>query len=187
MAITLPSDIVLDVTRAVDVDAQQAARARLRSLAGPGSPAEAFAATAAGTGTAAGTRRAAKTPESFVKFEAMVLQTFVERMLPQDAENVYGSGLSGQMWKSFMAQEMATEIAKRGGIGIADRILGHHYRDGDAKVPVSGVDGDPAAKAAADGQASLSVALVEQFQRRIVREIGTEAGASGNASQGGDE
>ncbi len=32
----------------------------------------------------------------------MVLQTFIQNMLPKNTEGVYGEGLSGDMWKSMM-------------------------------------------------------------------------------------
>lgn len=80
-------------------------------------------------------------PESFRKFEGMVLQTFIQSMLPQDAEAVYGSGLAGDMWKSFMATEIANQMSRAGGIGIADRVLGAHYMAGENKVPVTGLPG----------------------------------------------
>jgi Rod binding domain-containing protein len=52
----------------------------------------------------------------------MVLSSFVESMLPQSSEAVFGAGSAGQIWKSMMAQQIATQLAKSGGIGIADRM-----------------------------------------------------------------
>jgi Rod binding domain-containing protein len=48
-------------------------------------------------------------------------------MLPKDGAAVYGKGTAGEMWKSLLAQEIADVMAERGGIGIADRMLGAHY------------------------------------------------------------
>ena len=45
------------------------------------------------------------------KMEAFFLQTVVQEMLPKDAENVYGSGLAGDVWKSMLAEHVAAEIA----------------------------------------------------------------------------
>ena len=56
----------------------------------------------------------------------MVLQTFIQNMLPKDGEAVYGKGMAGDMWKSLMAEKMAQVMAERGGIGIADRMLGQY-------------------------------------------------------------
>jgi Rod binding domain-containing protein len=84
-----------------------------------------FSASVSGGAAQAGPKH--PTPEAFKKFEAMVLQTFLQSMLPKDAEAVYGGGMAGDMWKSFLAQQLGEVMAERGGIGIADRILGPHY------------------------------------------------------------
>lgn len=57
--------------------------------------------------------------DSHRRFEAMVLQMFVQSMLPSDAEQVFGSGTAGEMWKSMMAEQLGEMIAKGGGVGIA--------------------------------------------------------------------
>lgn len=56
------------------------------------------------------------------RFEAVVLQNFIAAMLPEDAGSVYGTGLSGDMWKSMMSEKLAGEFARQGGLGIAERI-----------------------------------------------------------------
>ncbi len=57
--------------------------------------------------------------DAYVEFEAFVLQSFVEAMLPKDAESVFGSGTAGSYWKSMLAEKLGMELAKSGGIGIA--------------------------------------------------------------------
>ena len=52
----------------------------------------------------------------------MVLQNFIKSMLPESDE-VYGKGTSGEIWKGMMAEKIADEIAKEGGIGIADKLF----------------------------------------------------------------
>ena len=69
----------------------------------------------------------------------MVLQTFVQSMMPKEAEDVYGEGMAGDMWKSMMSQQLGTVMADRGGIGIADSLLKGHYLEGETKVALSGV------------------------------------------------
>lgn len=59
---------------------------------------------------------------AFQNFEAMVLSSFVETMLPQNSEATFGSGSAGQIWRSMLAQQIATQLADSGGIGIADRL-----------------------------------------------------------------
>ena len=57
--------------------------------------------------------------KAYEQFEASVLRNFVEGMLPKTAENVYGEGTSGNVWRSMQADFMSQELAKSGGIGIA--------------------------------------------------------------------
>ena len=56
------------------------------------------------------------------EFEAFVLQNFIEAALPRDAESVFGRGTSGTFWKSMMAEQLARELSRSGGVGIADLI-----------------------------------------------------------------
>lgn len=60
------------------------------------------------------------------KFEAMVLSTFVESMLPSKADSVYGSGYAGNVWRSMLAQKIGDQVAEAGGIGIAKQISARH-------------------------------------------------------------
>ena len=56
------------------------------------------------------------------KFEAFVLQMFVESMLPKDATNVFGKGTAGTVWRSMLAEQISNEMAKGNGIGIAKQL-----------------------------------------------------------------
>ena len=56
-----------------------------------------------------------------MQFEAMVLQVFLEKVIPE-TETVYGSGLSGGMWKSQMAQVIASQIVQAGSLGLANYV-----------------------------------------------------------------
>jgi Rod binding domain-containing protein len=60
-----------------------------------------------------------KAADAFRQLEAFVLQTFVEAMLPKSAESVFGKGTAGGIWKSMLAERLADEIARNGGLGIA--------------------------------------------------------------------
>ncbi|ADZ72282.1 rod-binding protein [Polymorphum gilvum] len=139
MAIAPPTDLVLDVARAADPQALRAAADKLQRLAyaaGPGS--ESFSETLGQASSdavpvhlrsSAASARVAMHNETTLagraaspvqKFEALVLQQFVESMLPDDAESVFGSGTAGGIWKSMLAEQIGTQIAARGGIGIAE-------------------------------------------------------------------
>jgi Rod binding domain-containing protein len=58
------------------------------------------------------------------EFEAFVLQSFIQEMLPKNAEGVYGSGIAGDIWRSMLSEQLAFQVAERGGIGIADQVRG---------------------------------------------------------------
>ncbi len=61
-----------------------------------------------------------------MKFEAFVMQSFIQEMMPETPESVFGSGISGDFWKSMMAEKIAEQVAERGNIGIADMIRNGH-------------------------------------------------------------
>src|SRR5690606_23711272 len=119
VAISPPGDIVLDVMRAADPERVEAARAQLQwaaqSTAGADAPFQ-MAAAAAPKPADGGAG------EAYRQFEAMVLGTFVQSMLPDEASSVYGEGLAGDMWKSILGQHLGEAISERGGIGIANRL-----------------------------------------------------------------
>lgn len=145
MAISLPTDIVLDVARAASPEAVEAAKAAL-------------------------TRRSAGAQaekDAGVKFEAMVLGSFVENMLPKNADSVYGQGLSGDMWQSLMAQQLGEVLAARGGIGIAERLLKDRYVEGETTQTV----GPMSINSENDRQDLLSTAMVQEIQRRLTDSI----------------
>ncbi|MER9305118.1 rod-binding protein [Mesorhizobium sp. M0293] len=177
LAISPPSDIVMDVARAVDPTDIEAARAALTKRAG--SAAGAFSVDSAASvdagsilsrATADKAAAATDPAKKFKKFEAMVLQTFIQNMLPKDTEGVYGKGLAGDMWKSQLAERVADVMAERGGIGIAKSMLADHYVEGKRIVPVGPVSGGPE-KTEIDQQNSLSTSLVHELQRRAARSI----------------
>ncbi len=187
MAVSPPSDIVLDVARAADSSQIAEARTRLANASATRRAEGAFSLTetAAATDSRDAASATAVTPvrdkASFVKFEAMVLRNFVEAMMPKSAEAVYGKGLAGDMWKSMMAEQVANVVAERGGVGIADRVLGDYYMNADRKVPLAGV-ATGEAKAETDTQSMLSNALVQEMQLSLVRALGESP-----ASETGDD
>lgn len=67
-----------------------------------------------------------KTADAAQKFEAFVLQSFIQEMMPETPESVFGSGVSGDFWKSMMAEKIAEQVAERGSLGIADTIRAGH-------------------------------------------------------------
>lgn len=173
MAISPPSDIILDVARAADPERLKVATAKLDRLADTAGTAfaslmpevsEAGKAVAALADAGPAADPAPSTPfdlhrarlrlqnetalasrvdaasasagnprsRALESFEAMVLSTFVGSMLPEGAEDVYGSGTAGDVWKSMLSDQLGKQMAKAGGIGIADRLLAGHVPNLDA-------------------------------------------------------
>jgi len=135
MAISPPSDIVLDVLNNADPSRLEVAQAQLK--AGQAT-AEAQRLASTDASFDATLRKDAvseahklkhrldgvekkQVPETYRKFEAMVLQNFIKTMLPESDE-IYGKGSSGEIWRGMMAEQIANEIAREGGIGIADKL-----------------------------------------------------------------
>ncbi len=165
MSIALPSDILLDAARAADPAKVQAATARLAKLAadptaandgfaaalaeaktGSGLPARTdLAATPAAPPSAAGLRiPAPATAETYRKFEALLLQNFVESMLPKDDE-LFGDKNSAGVYRSMMAEQFANQIAKAGGIGVAKAVASAHPASSGAPAATPTVpQSDPA-------------------------------------------
>lgn len=144
MAISPPSDIVLDVAKAVDPMSYTEAVGRLRRAAA-GAAAEPAGFEGVFDGMVNGERRILRDAgfsmttrannqvlfgsqqlsardDAYQNFEAMALTTFVQTMLPDDADNVFGSGTAGSVWRSLLAEKIAGQMAAAGGIGIADQM-----------------------------------------------------------------
>lgn len=139
MSISPPSDLILDVVKAADPDALKTATAKLRTIARAAhTDAAAFAGEleqvwdgpvpAIGPSSGLNGQRVAMLNRTALagdsvspaqKFEAFVLQQFVESMMPEKSEAVFGEGTAGSIWKSMLAEQIGNQIASAGGIGIA--------------------------------------------------------------------
>ncbi|CUA85090.1 Rod binding protein [Chelatococcus sambhunathii] len=157
MAIQPPSDIVLEVTRAVEPSRYQAALQRLKSMPASaagvdfadtfdavrppvlGSTHDVEGALTAMRSRAASVRRSDGDP--YRKFEAFVLQNFIEAMLPENGEVVFGTGTAGKIWKSMLAEKMGEQVAVSGGIGIAEMLRTATERSQQAKQQFAHNDG----------------------------------------------
>jgi Rod binding domain-containing protein len=143
MAIDPPSDVILDVAKAADPTRAAAATQRLNALGGAADVddfAQTLAATARssalGAASSAGMADArdrladaaaatdARAAKARTDFEAVMLNNFVSEMLPKDNSAVFGQGLSGDMWKSMLADQISQQVAKSGSLGLAKRLFG---------------------------------------------------------------
>ncbi len=122
MAINPGSDLLSDALLAAEPQRANAAAERLASLAANGDTAPPFdaallpqpalaqaapelALTAAGInnqGAMSGKRN-----NPYEQFEAAMLKSFFEMMLPEKADSVFGTGFAGEVWKSMFAQSLA--------------------------------------------------------------------------------
>ena len=118
------------------------------------------------------------------RFEAVVLQNFIAAMLPEDAGSVYGTGLSGDMWKSILAQHRGEAVSDHGGIGIANRLLADQYRAGRDVVPLVGAN-DSEAKTSLATSTSLTTAMVQEFQRQATETLFTEGSITAGTDTSG--
>ena len=140
VAITPPSDIVLDVARAADPEKYRMAAERLARLRATAPSTETFMPPAdqARVATPTDVANTAATPtrpldagasaqsrrrlDPYGQFEAFVLQSFVQSMLPKNATTVFGKGSAGEFWRSMLAEKMGDELARSGQVGIARRL-----------------------------------------------------------------
>lgn len=135
MSIAPPSDIVLDVAQAADPARVQAAAARLATLAGAQASDIDFSAVLASHSKPLlplPTQQASvQAPEighghqirsapgsTYQKFEAVVLQNFLQDVLPKDSE-LFGDAFSADAYRSMLAEQLANQVAKSGRLGIA--------------------------------------------------------------------
>jgi len=144
MAISPPSDIILDVARAADPSRQQVAFDRLQRM-GSGVARTQFAAaideaapTTAAPGLASAREKLAslvpaklnnapnavqtKSAKTLQQFEAQVISTFIEQMMPESSANNFGSGTAGNVWRSMLSEQIANQVAKAGGLGIRQKV-----------------------------------------------------------------
>jgi Rod binding domain-containing protein len=179
MAISPPTDLVMDVMRAADPAQVEEAQARLKasrsafrasSLAETG---QGFANTVAilnqsqgsGLGNIDNRAEPKKIPETYRKFEAMVLQNFVKSMMPAESEEIYGKGTAGDVWKSMMAEQIGNVMAKGNGVGIAASMVADGAGGSDLSRRVS---------MAPDGS-SMNVAqgMIQEYQRKALESMST--------------
>lgn len=174
MAISPPSDLVLDVLRAADPTDVQAAQAKLKanraafaatSLADKGAGFEAAIervstpATDAGLGNHHVKAKSAEVPEEYRQYEAVVLQNFVKTMLPSDSEEIYGKGSAGEIWKSMLAEQIGQVMSKRGGVGIAEQMFAQQLSRTRDKGTNNVSD---------ETDRNLAISMITDFERRVI-------------------
>ena len=169
MAIKPSSDIVLEVLKAADPLRAQATTQRLTALGGGSvGAADDFAKVLDATeqpsierpeagpdlsnmrarlsGVSLDEANAQKAARTEIDFEASMLKTFVDAILPKDEADVYGQGTAGDIWKSMFADQIARQIAKSGAFGISKRLFATHPLPGQDHPAISSLSStDPSA------------------------------------------
>lgn len=147
MTVAPIQDLIADVMAAADPASQRVAAGRLERLASttdrnfaaaidqkieaaglqPGGALAADGGAPGGRGVVDSTGhapivKATNGTGAYRKFEAFILQMFVESMLPKDATDVFGKGTAGTVWRSMLAEQIGNEMAKGNGVGIAKQL-----------------------------------------------------------------
>lgn len=162
MAINPLSDLVMDVARAADPQAYRVASERLESLSTSAGTEVSFSSYAESFNARSNADPQSESPASsaYRKFEAFMLQSFVQSLFTSDASTTFGKGIAGEYWKSMMSEAMANKMADSGGVGIA-RLL---EEQAARKASV-----DDASMSAMDGN-SVSNDLVHGFERQFIQQ-----------------
>ncbi|WP_313613982.1 rod-binding protein [Agrobacterium sp.] len=176
MAISVVSDLVMDVVRAADPLDVQVAQDKLKankaafaasSLADAGKGFDAAvgvlndAASKAGLGDTNLRAERKEIPETFRQFEASVLRTFIGSMLPQESEEVYGKGNAGEIWKGMLAEQLANSMTENGGIGIAEQV----YQDTLRKAENRNFENISSLE---DKDNNAALRMVAEFERKVL-------------------
>lgn len=76
------------------------------------------------------------------KFEAFILQTWIEALLPKTEGGSFGTDGSASIWRSMMAEQLATQLARGGGVGL-QKIIATRQEGDVADIsksrPISGI------------------------------------------------
>jgi Rod binding domain-containing protein len=136
MSIFPATDIVSDVARAADPGKLRLATKRLEDLGGEKLRPDGatFAATRTSVArtdarpmtinSAAPTAPRMEALGPAQKFEAFLLQSWLEALLPKEGSGVYGNGPGADIWRSMMAEQLSTQIVRAGGVGL-HQLLAH--------------------------------------------------------------
>jgi Rod binding domain-containing protein len=169
LAISPPSDLVLDVVKAADPMEVQVAQEKLKAsraafrATGLAENGDGFSAkvdvldSATGLDNVKNRAKSEEIPETYRKFEAMVLQNFIKNMLPSDSEQVYGKGATGDIWKGMMAEQLGNVISEGDGVGIAKQMYNEALRKKEGAIVNASADQD---------DRKVAFSMIDEFQRK---------------------
>jgi len=67
---------------------------------------------------------------AFTKFEALLLQNAVGAMLPKTTPGFFGGTGPGDIWRSWLSNAVADEMARAGGIGMTSMFASQYGETG---------------------------------------------------------
>lgn len=148
MAVTLSSDLIVDVMRGADPARRHAAVAKLQAAGEPSGNETAFANVVDELGAPpvsdggpalslsfSSVRVAAERKEGpYQGFERMVLRNLFETLLPDEGSGAFGAGPSAGVWRSMAADQMAGVYTQSGGVGIARLLEAHRSSQPDKQA-----------------------------------------------------
>jgi peptidoglycan hydrolase FlgJ len=143
MSIFPATDLVTEVAKAADPTRRDAAVARLSEISkatpnsidgfatlmtdnhtAPPSPKPFVASPIATIGSGPTGLSSIRPGEATQKFEAFIIQSSLETILPKSEGGFFGRGTAGDVWRSMIAEQIGDQIAKAGGLGLR-KLLDH--------------------------------------------------------------
>lgn len=142
MSIFPATDLVTEVAQAADPTRRNAAVARLSDLSSVApTSVDGFAELIAenrklgqtkpsgvtspiASNSSASSSMGVRPGEATQKFEAFIIQSCLETILPKSEGGFFGRGAAGDVWRSMVAEQIGDQIAKSGGLGLR-KLLDH--------------------------------------------------------------
>ncbi|AAL53411.1 flagellar protein flgj [Brucella melitensis bv. 1 str. 16M] len=107
---------------------------------------------------------------AYRKFEAFMLQSFVQSMFTSDTTATFGKGIAGEYWKSMMAEAMANKMADGGGVGIARLLEEQAARNRRAEAPATLALGDVIDTLDVNaGEKAVSKDIIHGLERKLIQ------------------
>ena len=136
------SDIVMDVARSADpfksrVAAEKLSRGEIKHQAPSGDFIHLLANTSTMPQISGNSLGEHGTESSYIKppnartkaykgLEQLVLKNLLENMLPKESGTFFGVGTAGDIWRSFLADQLATQVGKTVNLGLDRQKLRKH-------------------------------------------------------------
>lgn len=130
------NDLLMDVIRAADPKRELLALKRLQGISGSDSFTSIIAKSTIQehrtTSSLTRTSLPSQVPHRIegqksigLDFEAAMLSSLIENMFTTKADSAFGTGVAGSSFKSLFAQQIASQVARSGGLGIAAMVERH--------------------------------------------------------------